>query len=99
MSKSALNKKLLSFAISILAIIGFVVIPSANAATPQNASENIDICPGVDEARINQVDILILLDNSLSLSTGPTTDTHPSTPATAILIWTSGPFYQPSLGY
>jgi hypothetical protein len=74
MSKSALNKKLLSFAISILAIIGFVVIPSANAATPQNASENIDICPGVDEARINQVDILILLDNSLSLSTGPTTD-------------------------
>ena len=74
MIESALNKKLLSFAISILAIVGFAVIPSANAATPQNASENIDICPGVDEARINQVDILILLDNSLSLSTGPTTD-------------------------
>ena len=74
MIESALNKKLLSFAISILAIVGFAVIPSANAATPKNASENIDICPGVDEARISQVDILILLDNSLSLSTGPTTD-------------------------
>jgi len=67
-------KRFLGFLISAVAVGGFAIGPSASAATPSNSEESIDICPGVDEAKIDQVDILILLDNSLSLSTGPTTD-------------------------
>jgi hypothetical protein len=67
-------KILLVALISALALGGLVIVPSVSAATPSNSEESIDICPGVDEAKIDQVDILILLDNSLSLSTGPTTD-------------------------
>lgn len=67
-------KRFLGFLISAVAVGGLAIGASVSAATPSNSEESIDICPGVDEARIDQVDILILLDNSLSLSTGPTTD-------------------------
>lgn len=67
-------KRFLGFLISAVAVGGLAIGASVSAATPSNSEESIDICPGVDEAKIDQVDILILLDNSLSLSTGPTTD-------------------------
>jgi hypothetical protein len=67
-------KRFLGFLISAVAVGGFAIGPSASAATPSNSEESIDICPGVDEAKIDQVDILILLDNSLSLSTGTKAD-------------------------
>ena len=67
-------KSFLGVLISAVAVGGLAFGPSVSAANPSNSEESIDICPGVDEAKIDQVDILILLDNSLSLSTGPTTD-------------------------
>ena len=48
---------LLGVLISALALGGLALVPSVSAATPSNSEESIDICPGVDEAKINQVDI------------------------------------------
>ena len=67
-------KRFLGFLISAVAVGGLAIGASVSAATPSNSEESIDICPGVDEAKIDQVDILILLDNSLSLSTGTKAD-------------------------
>ena len=46
---------------------GLGLAHGASAATPFDVTESVDICPGINEARVNQVDVLILLDNSLSL--------------------------------
>jgi hypothetical protein len=48
---------------------GLGLAHGASAATPFDVTESVDICPGINEARVNQVDVLILLDNSLSLKT------------------------------
>ncbi len=50
----------------LLASLAFVVLPSPLSAAAEN-NDNVDICPGVNEAKVDQVDILILLDNSRSL--------------------------------
>ena len=46
---------------------GLGLAHGASAATPSTVSESVDICPGINEAKVNQVDVLILLDNSKSL--------------------------------
>ena len=50
----------------VLLSVGASSASSARLAAPSN--DSVDICPGVDESKVDKVDILILLDNSLSLS-------------------------------
>ena len=45
------------------------VLPAQSSGKVLEVSESVDICPGIDESKVDKVDILILLDNSLSLQT------------------------------
>lgn len=51
---------------ALVASVSFAFLPSPASAAVAN-SDNVDICPGVNESKVDQVDILILLDNSRSL--------------------------------
>ena len=50
----------------VLLSVGASSASSARLAAPSN--DSVDICPGVDESKVDKVDVLILLDNSRSLS-------------------------------
>ena len=54
----------------VAAIIPFLPTSSLSAAGAENSA--VDICPGIDESKVEKVDILILLDNSRSLSSKKT---------------------------
>ena len=56
----------LLISVFVLLSVGASSASSARLAAPSN--DSVDICPGVDESKVDKVDILILLDNSLSLS-------------------------------
>jgi hypothetical protein len=55
----------------IFALTSLLVVSGVSAAKPLGqmsvVSESVDICPGIDESKVDKVDILILLDNSKSL--------------------------------
>lgn len=56
----------LLISVFVLLSMGASSASSARLAAPSN--DSVDICPGVDESKVDKVDVLILLDNSLSLS-------------------------------
>ena len=56
----------LLISVFVLLSMGASSASSARLAAP--STDSVDICPGVDESKVDKVDVLILLDNSLSLS-------------------------------
>lgn len=56
----------LLISVFVLLSMGASSASSARLAAP--STDLVDICPGVDESKVDKVDVLILLDNSLSLS-------------------------------
>ena len=69
MKTSSTRKKSTLLLMVSLMMGGLGLAHGASAATTFDVTESVDICPGINEARVNQVDVLILLDNSLSLKT------------------------------
>ena len=45
------------------------VSPAQSSGKVLEVAESVDICPGIDESKVDKVNILILLDNSSSLKT------------------------------
>jgi len=64
------NNRLLKFFVFSISsfLITMGVSPAYSSSHLPARSNSVDICPGVDESKVDQVDILILLDNSKSLS-------------------------------
>lgn len=58
--------------IAALSVMSMLVLPTSSLSAASEETSNVDICPGIDETKVNQVDILILLDNSKSLSSEKT---------------------------
>lgn len=58
--------------ITALSVMIMLVLPTSSLSAAGEETSNVDICPGVDETKVDQVDILILLDNSKSLSSEKT---------------------------
>jgi len=63
-SRLLIHNKFWLFALVASVILS--LMPSPLSAAVEN-NDNVDICPGVNESKVDQVDILILLDNSRSL--------------------------------
>ena len=58
--------------IAALSVIAVLVLPTSALSAAGEETSNVDICPGIDETKVDQVDILILLDNSKSLGSEKT---------------------------
>ena len=58
--------------IAALSVITMLVLPTSALSAAGEETSNVDICPGIDETKVDQVDILILLDNSKSLGSEKT---------------------------
>jgi hypothetical protein len=65
-----LKNRLLKVALVFVTTLLFAssVSPAQSSGKKLKGSESVDICPGIDESKVEKVDILILLDNSKSLS-------------------------------
>ena len=65
-----LNKRVLMVAVAAVTtlLLASGVSPAQSSGKVLEVSESVDICPGVNESKVDKVDILILLDNSKSLA-------------------------------
>jgi hypothetical protein len=66
-----LDKRVFRVAVATVAtlLLASGVSPVQSSGKILEVAESVDICPGIDESKVDKVDILILLDNSSSLKT------------------------------